>query len=176
MATNTRTGDGMPETELQSFIGRFDAKGQKVFKSVRAALRKRFPSANELGYDYGRQVVIAYSPSERGIEGIVSIILSADGVRLYLMNGPELPDPEKLLQGSGRQARYIEVAGVKDLDRPEVEALISAAVGKAAVPLAAQGKGSLFIKSGSGKSAKKQVKAAKSKQSAKTKASTRTRR
>jgi hypothetical protein len=176
MATSTRTGDGTPETELQSFIGRFDAKGQKVFKSVRAALRKRFPSANELGYDYGRQVVIAYSPSERGIEGIVSIILSADGVRLYLMNGPELPDPKKILQGTGRQARYIEVSAAKDLDRPEVDALIAAAVGKAAVPLATQGKRSLYIKSGSGKSPRKRKKSAKAKTSGKPKAPARTRR
>ena len=83
-----------PEAQLRSFIDRLDPKDQKLFRSVRAAVRKRFPTANELAYDYSNSVVIGYSPTDRGIDGIVSIAGRADGVRLYLMNGPQLPDPK----------------------------------------------------------------------------------
>ena len=86
-----------PEAQLQSFIDRFGPKDQRVFRAVRAALRKRFPTANELGYDYTSHVVISYSPSEHAIESLAAIALRADGVRLYIMNGPKLPDPKKLV-------------------------------------------------------------------------------
>jgi len=45
-----------PEAELRSLINRFDPKEQKVFRSVRAAVRKRFPrfirvdAAGQLGH------------------------------------------------------------------------------------------------------------------------------
>jgi hypothetical protein len=140
-----------PEAQLRSFIAKFSPKEQKLIRSVRAAMRKRFPTANELAYDYGFSLVIGYSPTDRGIESIVSIATRDGGVRLYLMHGPKLPDPKKLLLGSGKQARYIEVDAVSRLAHPDVKALIAAAVEQAQVSLPSKGKGSLIIKSGSGK-------------------------
>ena len=64
--STTRT----PEAVLRSFIGRFEPKVQTRFRSVRAAVRKRFPTANELAYDYTSHVVIAYAPTDRGIDSI----------------------------------------------------------------------------------------------------------
>ena len=140
-----------PEEQLRSFIDRFDPKGQKLMRSVRAAVRKRFPAANELAYDYNHSVVIAYSPSDRGIDSIVSIALLADGVRLYFMHGPQLPDPKRLLLGSGKQVRFVQVKSASELAHPDVEALISAASDLASVPLPSKGKGSLIIKSDAAK-------------------------
>ena len=70
----------------------------------------------------------------------------ADGVRLYLMQGPQLPDPKKLLLGKGKQTRYIEVESAARLADPDVEALIAAAIDQASVPLPAEG-GKLIIRS-----------------------------
>lgn len=136
-----------PEAELRSFVSRFEPKDQKVFRSVRTALRKRFPTANELAYDYPDSVVIGYSPTHRGIEAIVAISVRADGVFLYLSNGPQLPDPKKLLQGSGKQTRYIRLDAAGQLGHPDVEALIVAAIDHATVPLQSEGKGKLVIQS-----------------------------
>jgi hypothetical protein len=133
-------------------MARFDPKGQKLFRSVRAVLRRRFPTANELAYDYGHSVVVAYSPTERGIDGVVSISLLAEGVRLYLMHGPQLPDPKGLLLGSAKQVRFIEVESASRLAHPDVKALMAAASEKARSPLASKGKGSLIIKSDAAKS------------------------
>ena len=108
-------------------------------------MRERFPTANELAYDYGHSVVIAYTP-DRGIHGVASISIQADGVRLYLMHGPRLPDPKKLLLGSGKAARFIQVRAASQLAHPDVKALISAAVSAMSVPLPAAGQGSLTIK------------------------------
>jgi hypothetical protein len=140
-----------PEARLRSFIGRFDPEDRKLIRSVRAALRKRFPTATELAYDYSSQVVIAYGPTDRGIDAVVSMAARSDGVRLYFNQGGRLSDPDKLLLGSGKQTRYIQVEAASQLARPEVEALISAATKLAGSVLPATGKGRLIIRGAAAK-------------------------
>jgi hypothetical protein len=145
MAVSSDGAKGTPQAQLRSLIEKFDPKDQRFIRSVRSAVRKRLPAANELVYDYESFFVIAYSPTDRGTDGIVSIAARTDGVRLYLMQGPQLPDPMKLLMGSGKQVRYIRVEAASQLAHPDVEALIAAAIEQARVPLASSGRGRLVI-------------------------------
>ncbi len=135
-----------PETVLTSFINRLNPADRKLVRSVRAVLRKRFPAANELAYDYGRHFVVAYSPTDRGIDAIVSIVARPDRVELCFTRGKELPDPKRLLSGSGNQTRFLRVKAARELARPDVEALIAAAIDRAPRPLPAGGKGTLTIR------------------------------
>jgi hypothetical protein len=77
MAVSTDSKTRTPEAQLRSYINRFDPKDQKLIRSVRAAVRKRFPTANELVYDYSSHVVISYSPTEQAIDAIVAIAARA---------------------------------------------------------------------------------------------------
>ena len=61
-----------PEAQLRAYIDKLDPKNQKLFRSVRAAVRKRFPTANELVYDYGHALVVGYAPADRGIDAVVA--------------------------------------------------------------------------------------------------------
>lgn len=151
MAVNPESSKRTPEAQLRSFLDRFDPKDQKLFRSVRAAVRKRFPSANELAYDYPDSVVIGYSPTDRGIDGIVSITVRADGLRLYVTHGPQLPDPKKLLLGSGKMARFVWVKAASQLAQPDLDALIAASVNRATIPFPSGGKGKLIIRSAAAK-------------------------
>ena len=54
-----------PEAQLRAYINKLDPKNQKLFRSVRAAVRQRFPTANELVYDYSQALVIGVSPADR---------------------------------------------------------------------------------------------------------------
>ena len=146
MASKAASKTPAPEEQLQSFIGRFAPKDQKLIRAVRAAVRKRFPTANELAYDYSSHVVISYSPTENAIDAIAAIDAREEGVRLYLMPGPKLPDPKKLLMGSGTQARYVNLESASKLAHPDVEALIAAAIDHAKVPLPSKGSGGLFLR------------------------------
>jgi hypothetical protein len=148
-------GRPAPEAQLQSFNDRFDPKHQKVIRSIRAALRKRFPTANELAYDYSGFFVIAYSPTDRGIDAIVSIAARADRVDLYFSHGPQLPDPKKLLQGSGKQTRFVRVESARQLSHSDVEGFIAGAIDHASVPMPSKGKGTLIIKTNKSVAAKK---------------------
>ena len=138
-----------PEAQLRSLIEKFDDKDQRLIRAVRTAVRKRLPTANELIYDYRTFFVIGYSPTEQGIDGIATIAARPDGVRLYFMHGPKLPDPQKLLMGSGKQTRFIQVETANRLKHPEVEALMAATIDLASVPLAPKGRGKLVTKTSS---------------------------
>jgi hypothetical protein len=155
MAVKTDSKTLSPEAQLRSFNDRLDPKHQKFVRSIRAALRKRFPTANELAYDYSSFFVIGYSPTEQGIEAIVSIAARADRVELYFNHGPQLPDPKKLLQGSGKLTRFVRLESARQLAHPDVEAFIAAAIDHASVPLPSKGKGSLIIKTNKTAAAKK---------------------
>ena len=150
------SGKATPEAQLRSFNDMFDPKHQKFVRSIRAALRKRLPTANELAYDYSTFFVIAYSPTEQGIEAPVSIAARADGVDLYFNHGPKLPDPKKLLRGSGKQTRFVRLETARQLAHPDVEAFIAGAIDLASVPMPSKEKGGLIIKTNKRAAAKKQ--------------------
>ena len=135
------------EAQLRSLLARFAPAHQRLMGAVRRSLRKRLPTAHELVYEYRDAVVISCSPNERGYEGVFAIRTSADGVRLYFNRGKGLPDPEKLLQGSGTQARYIPLEGASTLTRPAVARLIDEAIGRNRVPFARTGRGPVIIQS-----------------------------
>ena len=56
-------------------------------------------------------------------------------------------DPKKVLLGSGNQTRFIRLDSPQVLERPEVKALVAAAVAQARIPLPAAGRGKLIIRS-----------------------------
>jgi hypothetical protein len=140
------------EAELSSLMDEFAPEHQRLVAAMRRSLQKRLPTAHEVVYEYRNQgaVVISYSPNERGYEGVLAIRASANGVKLYFNQGKNLPDPEKLLQGSS-QTRFIDVEGASTLARPAVASLIAEAIAHNRVPFARAGRGSVVIRSTSAK-------------------------
>ncbi len=63
------------------------------------------------------------------IGGNVCLIgLGGDRLRLGFIHGAFLPDPDGLLQGTGKSKRHIELRSVKDIRRQPFERLIRAAI------------------------------------------------
>src|SRR6266705_219335 len=102
------------ERLLGSFIAKFEPGHQRLIRAVRRALRRRFPGAYELAYDKYNFFVLGYGPTERPSDCIVSMAAGANGVGLCFIRGASLPDPNKILLGSGNQTRFIRIesAGV----------------------------------------------------------------
>ena len=149
MQASTAGGDA--ERQLAAFIRKFSPMDQRLIRTVRAALRKRFPAANELVYDNYNFFVIGYSPTERPSDTIVSIAARANSVGLCFMHGAKLPDPNEVLLGAGNQTRFIRIDSPQVLKRSEVQALVAAAIAQARAPLPAAGRGHLIIRSVSAK-------------------------
>ena len=146
MKTTRRTAslaDATDEQQLAGFIEKFEAKNAALIVSVRKTLRRRLPTANELVYDNYNFFVIGYCSTERPSDCILSIAAGASGVGLSFYYGATLPDPQKLLLGSGSQNRFIRIESAATLRRPEVEELIAAAIKYAEGPLSGSGRGKL---------------------------------
>lgn len=140
------------EAELRTLIDKFAPAHLRLIAAIRRSLRKRLPTAHEVVYEYPNlgAVVISFSPSEQGYEGVLAIRVNADGVKLYFNQGKALPDPEKLLQGSA-QARWIYAQGASTLTRPAVASLIEEAIAHNKVPFVKAGRGPVVIRSASAK-------------------------
>lgn len=139
------------EAELRALVAKIAPAHQRLIAAVRRCLQTRLPTAHELVYEYRDWFVISYSPNERGYEGVLALRASADGVKLFFNRGKELPDPEKLLQGSGNQTRSIPLEKASTVARPEVARLIDEAIARNRAPFARAGRGSVVIRSSTAK-------------------------
>jgi hypothetical protein len=139
-----------PETQLAGFFAKYEPAIAKLGKALRAKLRARLPGLFEIVYVYENQdsLVISYSPTERGSDGLCGIALYPDCVKLFFGQGARLKksDPNKLLQGSGKTVRHVVLNAVADFDRAEIQALMDAALKLAKLRLDASAKGSVIIK------------------------------
>ncbi len=135
------------EAEVRALIAEFAPAHLRLVNAMRRWLRKRLPIAHEVVYEYRDFFVISYSPDERGYEGLLVLRASANGVMLYFNRWKELPDPLKLLQGSGKQTRSINLESASTVARPEVARLIDEAIARNPVPFARAGQGSVTIRS-----------------------------
>ena len=151
LSTQSAVARRAAEAQLRTLIATFAPAHLRLIGAMRRWLRKRLPTAQEVVYEYYDFFVISYSPHEHGYEGVLGIRADADGVKLYFSRGKELPDPAKLLQGSGNQVRSINLEGASTLARPEVARLIDEAIARNRVPFARAGRGSVVIRSASAK-------------------------
>lgn len=138
------------EAELASHFAKYDPATAKLGKALRAQLRARLPGLFEIVYAYEKQnaLLISYSPTEKGYEGIISLAVYPDSVKLCFGQGAQLSksDPQKLLQGSGKTVRHVVMTSVADFDRPEIQALLVAAVKLAKLRPKAGAKGKVISK------------------------------
>ena len=138
-----------PETQLASYFAKYDPAVAKLGKALRTKLRDRLPGLSEIVYVYENQnaLVISYSPTENGYDGLCSLALNPRSVKLYFAQGALLSksDPSKLLQGRAK-ARYVVLNAAADFDRAEIEVLMAAALKLAKLRIPAGGTGSVIIK------------------------------
>jgi hypothetical protein len=70
--------------------------------------------ANIIGYGFG--------PGYKAL--VCTIIPSKKGIKLGFYKGSELPDPKKLLTGSGKVHRYVEINSENDIRNPAIKKLL----------------------------------------------------
>ena len=105
-------------------------------RAVHAKLRQILPGSIEMVYDNYTALVIGFSPTERPSDAILSIALYPRWVNLFfLQDGASLPDPQRLLKGSGKIVRGLRLESPHDLDKPAVRALIAESVARSETPL-----------------------------------------
>jgi hypothetical protein len=135
-----------PQTQLDGFIDKYTSDVAATARQCLKKMRTRLPGAIQLVYDNYNALAIGFSPSERSSEAIFSIVLYPRYVTLFFLQGKNVPDPNMLLQGSGKIVRTIRLENASDLDKPAVKELISAALKSAKVPIDHKARKKLIIR------------------------------
>ena len=141
-----------PQAQLDGFIRKYSPAVAKEGRATVAKMRKLVPGAVQLVYDNYNFLVVGFGPTERASDAVLSIAFAPRWIVLcFLQGGPKLPDPHKILRGSGSTVRNVRLMSATDLDAAPVRALIAVALSRTRVPFAPTGRGRLIIKSISAK-------------------------
>lgn len=115
-------------------LGSFDdllAMTEEPLRPVLAALRElifeEHPAACEVVRLGDRAATYGVGPRKM-IDGYAYLMPHARWVNLGFYRGAELPDPARLLEGTGARLRHVKLRSLDDARRPAVRALLTAAI------------------------------------------------
>ena len=111
---------------VESILSKYNEEVSSLGYQVRGFLLKElkeiieYPDgpANIIGYGYG--------PGYKAL--LCTIIPSKKGIKLGFYKGSELPDPKKLLTGSGKVHRYVEIRSEDDIKNTGIKRLVAEAL------------------------------------------------
>jgi len=83
-------------------------------------------------------VSLLYGPTHRMKDGICYIGIIKDHVNLGFIRGSELRDPQRILEGTGKQMRHIKISNMSDLLRPSIRAYVQEACERAGYEIATE--------------------------------------
>lgn len=134
--------------QLRAFLAKYSPEVAATARQALTAMRRLVPGATELVYDNYNALAIGFAATERTSNAVVSLAVYPRWVSLFfLQSGTSLPDPTRILRGSGARVRHVVLTSAADLARPDVRALLAAALIAADPPLDANARRRLVIKS-----------------------------
>jgi hypothetical protein len=112
------------EAEVDRLLAEHPPELQAIERALRATIRSEFPGAVEQ-VDFGNKLIaFGRSMKMRGLQ--FAIIAHKSHVNLQLADGADLPDPDGLIEGSGKRIRHVKVRSVNQASSPGVVAAIRA--------------------------------------------------
>jgi hypothetical protein len=139
------------EAQLAGVLAKYDAEIAALAEVILEQMRKLYPTAVELVYDNYNALAVGFGPTERASEAVFSIALYPKWVSLFFLQAKGLPDPDRLLKGSGSVAKHVVLTSPDVLHYPAVRALMKEAEARAKVAFDPRGAHRLIIKSVSAK-------------------------
>src|SRR5581483_554543 len=137
---------GAEEAYLEKAISRYPPEVASAARAGLKKLRARFPGARQLVFDRRQSLPIGFAPAERG-SAIFSLVLYPRWVRFFFLEGIALDDPERRLEGDGKQVRSIKVdERAAILDDPYIKELMAQALKLSGADLK-KGKSQVILKS-----------------------------
>jgi hypothetical protein len=112
--------------DVREFLTRYPPAVQEVATAVRDVVRQALPDVRETLDTPARIVAYGFGPGYA--DSICTIIPSKTGVKLGIVRGADLPDPDGLLAGSGKRHRYVPLATRADVTGPALKRLLAVAL------------------------------------------------
>ena len=115
--------------EVEDLLASCSGEVREVAERLRALIKEVVPDAQERVH--GGWQVIAYSCAP-GMQGeFCAQSPQRTRINLEFYRGVDLPDPQHLLDGTGKKMRHVKVATAADAERPGLRELIGSAAGLA---------------------------------------------
>jgi hypothetical protein len=114
------------DNEIDKFLSQYDDEIFRRALKLRKVVIESLPHIIEQ-LDLSAKM-IAYCYGQKYSELICVIIPSKKGLKLGFNRGAQLPDPDKLLKGTGKISRYVEINSDEQIGSPALRKLLASAV------------------------------------------------
>ncbi len=108
-------------------LARYPAAVQEIAAAARAFLKSALPEIQESADRSAKLIAYGYGSGYKG--AVCNQILSQKELKLGIVYGASLTDPEKLMTGAGKVHRHVPLRSPGDVSRPGLKALLKAALG-----------------------------------------------
>ena len=113
----------MPEDKKSiGFLAQYPEPVPEYALQLREVIFKILPGITEQ-LDLPAKMV-AYCYGQKYADMICTIIPSKKGLKLGFSYGLDLPDPEHLLEGTGKISRYVEIRSAQQIKSPAIRNLL----------------------------------------------------
>ena len=120
------TKPAAPRRTFKELVAPYPPDVQALAKATRTFMLELLPKVKETIDSTGPYIQYSYAP---GYKGVVSYItVNQKGVKLGVARGTSLPDPNGLLQGTGKGNRHVVIDTPSDLRTPGLRQIVRAAV------------------------------------------------
>jgi hypothetical protein len=137
-----------PDPQLIGFLNAYDRNISDLALALREIILEEAPDASESIYQV-YTVAVWFGFSGKMKDMFCYITTNAGHVNLGFPRGASLPDPNGVLEGTGKAMRHIKFASHREVERPFVRRYIRAAMERAA-PAGTRGNGKSVVKSSAG--------------------------
>lgn len=96
---------------------------RQLAEQARALIRDVYPAVVEVPWPKQRVIGYGVGPKKMS-EHFCYISVSRNHINVGFMYGAELPDPEKLLEGSGKLLRHVRIEKLEQLSNPALRQLL----------------------------------------------------
>lgn len=114
------------EQQVDAFLATYPERVREIASAARELLKRTLPGVSETVDESAKLLGYSYGPGYKGV--VCTLILSQTGVKLGILRGSELPDPQHLMSGSGKIQRHVQLRSVEDTKLPGLTQLLKAAL------------------------------------------------
>lgn len=111
---------------VADIFSRYDEKTILVASKLRNFLLRELQDIRETPDSSSGLIGYGYDTGYK--DTICTILLSKNGVKLGFYKGGELPDPQKILTGSGKVHKYAEIKSEETIYSPALKGLLQEAL------------------------------------------------
>jgi hypothetical protein len=118
----------LPSKDIDDLLASYAPEVQELVLAARTFVLEMVPDVTE-GVDVKARI-IGYGYGPRYVDMVCMLMPTKAGVNLGIAYAMQLPDPKKLLEGTGKLHRHVKLKSKADLEKAGLKALLKAALAR----------------------------------------------